>query len=372
MIVISHSERISEAFKKILELDPNLESIFSKYDEIILKPNFVMPRKYAVTNIELLKTICGFGENFGIKIKITETPGMEFEYSVVEKYLELKKLEKSFNNVYINLNPKNFKKIKINGDYLDYIYIIEDFLETPWINIFKIKTHVITKVSLSVKNIMGILGHDTRREMHIKGVNKCLIDVAQNIKPAYNLGESFPAMDANGPTFGRIRWLNIIVGGNDSIELDNFITKSIMKLKSDEIAYLNLCSHYPVVRGDVDVIRKITPFIEPNVSKVYVNMYNLMYVIDKIFYPIFGKHFNAWLYSLKFFGTKPEVISEENLIIDEEICKICKFGAISFNNNRVSIDYKKCISCMDCVDKYPNIFKIETTFDRLKSKFKFL
>lgn len=359
--MVSNGINVKECFESFLEKDTTVKSIFEKCDNIILKPNFVMPRKSAVTNFELIEEFCKLSQIYGVKLEIIECPGMEFDSSQIRRFFPLKRLSVKY-GVKINLNP-NFTKLNINGKFLKKIFVVNDVLDKPWINLFKIKTHLITTVSLGAKNMMGLLRYDTRRKMHIKGVNRCLSDIMAVLKPAYSIGEAFPAMDGDGPTFGRLRLLNILVGSCNLKELDYFITKEIMRINPSKIEYLaDMTDYCDKAAGKKDILVKISPFKEPSTSKTYLAFYNLMYLIDMLFFPLSNRHFNEFLYSLKFFGTKPVIVNKTGFKkINSEICK---FGAIDFE--KIKIDYRRCVFCMECVDKYQEIFKIMTTKERLK------
>jgi len=362
MIAISHGLNEAEAFSNLLDVDKGIIDIFEKYDTVILKPNFVMPKKYAITSIELIEQICKLAEIYGTKLEVIESPGMEFNPATLESYTNIKKLEKKY-NLRTCLKPNAFFRVDIKGVHLKKIYIIADFLEKPWINIFKIKTHVISTVTLGAKNLMGILRYDTRQDMHITGVNKCLLDIANFIKPNYSLADGFPAMEGDGPTFGMPRWDNIMLGSDNILKLDHFIAKEIMKINMGKIDYLkDVDVNYNEIKGCIGIIPNIKPFKEPSVSDLYLKLYNGMYSIDKIFYPLFKLHFNEFLYSFSIFGTKVVIknkISLKNLK-DKDFCK---FDAINFEKGE--INYKKCVNCMDCVEQYPNIFAMISIRDRI-------
>ncbi|MEM2703212.1 MAG: DUF362 domain-containing protein [Candidatus Bathyarchaeia archaeon] len=361
MITVSSGKDVKECFKSLLEKDLNLKSIFERYDNVILKPNFVMPRRSAISNIELIEEFCRLSQIYGVKLEIIECPGMEFDSSIIRRFLSLDRLASKY-GAKINLNP-NFTKLNIHGKVLKKIFVVNDVFEKPWINLFKIKTHLITTVSLGAKNLMGLLRYDTRRIMHIKGVNKCLSDVVAILKPTYNIGEAFPAMDGDGPTFGRLRPLNILLGSCNIKELDYFITKEIMGINPSKIEYLaDMADYCGKIAGEKDVVVKISPFEEPSTSKIYIAFYNLMYLIDILFYPLSNRHFNEFLYSLRLFGTRPDIVNKTR--IKKINSKICKLMAINYE--KLKIDYRRCISCMECVDNYPEIFKIMTTRERLK------
>ena len=351
-IAVSCDISVRSAFRKLLETDCKLTNVFDKNDSVLVKPNLVLPRKRAVTNLELIDELCKLAEVHGTKLEIIERPGLEFDPDIVANYLELKRFARRY-GVRIDLNPTRFRKLEIPGKYLKKLSVVEDYFEKPWINVFKIKTHVLSKVTLGVKNTMGILGYDTRQDIHIHGVNKSLTDLIRAIKPTYNLAEGYPAMEGNGPMVGELRPINMLAGCSDMAELDLFLVRSVMKIDAEKVDYLRGRKQLSAVIGDVTYPTGVAPFKEPKVRKAYVAAFNSMYFVDKPFFALFHRHFNQFLYSSRLFGTKPALRDKTAV---RQLKDICRFEAIDYTKAR--IDYDKCILCMECVDSHPEVFKI--------------
>jgi len=359
-IVFIFKNKLTKALKNLLNADLSLKKLLESEDEIIIKPNFVMPRRLAVTNIKLIDEVCKYCAIHGVKVHIIECPGMEFHPDQLIQFLKLKRLVKKYDNLKISIPPKKYRLVKTSF-YLKKMLVAEEALETPLINIFKIKTHVITYVSLAAKNLMGIIHPYTRNFMHIKGVNKCLLDVIENINPSYNIGEAYPAMEGRGPTFGIPRYLNILVGSLDIVPLDLFLVNEVFKRPYliDKIQYLkfytlNNKTLYRVY-GDRNALRCEKPFLLPDTSIFYKFLYNSMYLVNIFLFKLIKTSFNEILYDhFKYFGNKPIIINKDLLSkVDHNICPV---QAINFSE--ATINYRKCIRCMECVDKYPKVFKI--------------
>ena len=81
------------------------------------------------------------------------------------------------------------KKAKIHKALLDC---------DVWFNVPILKTHSGTKLTISLKNYMGIVWD--RRIMHSSGLHQCIADCATFVKrPALNVVDAYRAMKANGP-----------------------------------------------------------------------------------------------------------------------------------------------------------------------------
>jgi uncharacterized protein (DUF362 family) len=90
-----------------------------------------------------------------------------------------------------------------------------------YINVPKLKTHLLTGVSLGCKNQKGLLlsADKTRfhRQLDLHAAIRALADVVQ---PALTLVDGITGMDGAGPTAGRTRRANVIVAGRDMRAVD--------------------------------------------------------------------------------------------------------------------------------------------------------
>ena len=66
-----------------------------------------------------------------------------------------------------------------------------------FINVPVLKNHGGAKLTASLKNLMGIVWD--RREMHQKGVQQCIADVATIRPPDLNILDAYRAMQTGGP-----------------------------------------------------------------------------------------------------------------------------------------------------------------------------
>ncbi|MHC1585992.1 MAG: DUF362 domain-containing protein, partial [Candidatus Hecatellaceae archaeon] len=92
-------------------------------------------------------------------------------------------------------------------------------LKAKILNLPVLKTHVLTKVSLSVKNLFGLI-QDKHKDIYHWKIDKVLFDLYQIFKPPMNLLDGIYAMDGNGPIHGRIRKTNLLAASSNALSLD--------------------------------------------------------------------------------------------------------------------------------------------------------
>jgi hypothetical protein len=107
------------------------------------------------------------------------------------------------------------------------------------ISLAKMKTHCETIVSLSLKNMKGLITEDRERlRYHLLDVNHCLIDLNKTFKPNFSLVEGIIGLEGIGPlTPGKPKPLGIVIGGKDPVAVDT-VCAEIMGLNPMDIRHI--------------------------------------------------------------------------------------------------------------------------------------
>ncbi len=112
-----------------------------------------------------------------------------------------------------------------------------------YINLAKIKSHMQSIVSLSLKNQMGLPAALDRALMHKTGLERCIARLATIIKPHISILEGCPAMEGDGPHHGTPRDLSLLAAGTDMVELDSCVA-TLVGFKTSNIPHLCYAAEY--------------------------------------------------------------------------------------------------------------------------------
>ena len=81
--------------QQLQSVDPDFSRRFRRGDKVILKPNFVAPRKSSTgttTSLELIRALAGMLKDNGAEPYLCESPGMEYSWEQVFEYLGIRAL----------------------------------------------------------------------------------------------------------------------------------------------------------------------------------------------------------------------------------------------------------------------------------------
>ncbi|MBD3226169.1 MAG: DUF362 domain-containing protein, partial [Caldithrix sp.] len=129
------------------------------------------------------------------------------------------------------IRSNKYKNIAINGELINDWPIYEDYLEADKvINVPIAKHHSLSKVTLGLKNLMGVMGGN-RGSLHNYFSTK-LIDIDRKIMPHLTIIDAYRILTANGP-----------VGGNpNDVEMPKTVIASSCMVSADYLA-LDLFGH---------------------------------------------------------------------------------------------------------------------------------
>jgi uncharacterized protein (DUF362 family) len=122
-----------------------------------------------------------------------------------------------------------------------------------------LKHHGLAKITMAMKNWMGIMGSD-RSRIHQK-LDQSLVDISTVIRPVLTVLDAVRILTANGPQGGSlsdVKRMDTVVVGVDQVAVDSY-GATLFGMKGRDIGYVRLAAEQG--HGEIDLeklnIRKI-------------------------------------------------------------------------------------------------------------------
>ena len=268
------SKAVNEIFSNLMKSGPILKS--SK--EVYIKVNGIDFQKHAYTSPEVLKEIINYLKSKDAKIyvmenstqanmtrvvfaingfkEVCEKTGVEIVYLDEEdtETFEFKgKPSAEDNSMGYNLKffrlPKTIVKIIKNRDSITYI------------NLPKLKTHSMARVTLGIKNQWGFPQHADRGKDHNYNLHSKLVDVYEYIKPDITIIDGIEGTIHGHypPTSWEdrlVKKFEILIGGRDTLAVD-VVGARIFGLTLDDVPHLKIANKRGLGEGDLNKIQVI-------------------------------------------------------------------------------------------------------------------
>jgi uncharacterized protein (DUF362 family) len=153
-------------------------------------------------------------------------------------------------------NPLALKTITVAKSVID-----SDFL----ISVAKLKVHSLTKITGTIKNMMGICPRDKRSVIH-SHIPNSLLDLISVKKPNFGVIDGIVANEINEITPNPVK-MGIVLAGSDCVALDTVAAK-VIGLNPKEIFYIQKLSERGFGNSDLNKIEVVGERIE-SVSKKF-------------------------------------------------------------------------------------------------------
>jgi uncharacterized protein (DUF362 family) len=194
---------------------------------VFIKPNFTYPfyKEGITTNPLVLKEILSILKDHAERVIVGESNGGNHSFSADQAFKGhgMPAICKETGAELVNLStlPTRYiedtvqgKKIKVQVPDL-LVNEIDCFISVP-----VLKVHVMTTVTLSMKNLWGCYP-DTMRCLHHKNLSRKLTLLTKVLNPKIALIDGTYALDGHGPMYGTPIKTNLILSANNPVVADS-------------------------------------------------------------------------------------------------------------------------------------------------------
>lgn len=169
---------------------------------------------------------------------------------------------------FIDLNYDDLQPVKARDGWfrhLNWLWLPAHALEADYIvSLPKLKTHHWTGVSLSLKNLLGVVPGSRygwpKNIIHINAIHPSILGVYQSLPPVLSIIDGIIGMEGDGPMFGTQVQHGLLAVGKDPVAVDS-ICVQLMGFQAEQIAYLNLAVWSGIGQG-VHIETRGTPAIQ--------------------------------------------------------------------------------------------------------------
>lgn len=214
---------------------------------VLLKPNLVeyIPDAEVNTNPRLVGAAASAFLALGAKtVLVGEGPGHQRDTVLVlaEGGLEAELRERRIR--FVDLNRDEIRKVPLEIPFtgLDCLWLPRTVLTSDFIvSMPKVKTHHWAGVTLSMKNLFGVMPGLAygwpKNLLHWKGIDRSILDINAAVPAHFVIADGIIGMEGNGPLHGSPRSLGRIVLADDPVAAD-FVCSRLMGLNPLRVNYL--------------------------------------------------------------------------------------------------------------------------------------
>ena len=244
-IVVATGKSPSKITRAAIDAFGGIRKFVSKGDVVVIKPNMAWdrtPEQAANTNPYVVGAIVQLCIEAGAKkVKVFDRPVNDPRRCYVQSGIAA--AAESAGADVVHIDERKFRDMKINGKALKTWPIYTEILDADKvINIPVAKHHGLAKLTMSMKNWMGVMG-GRRSQIH-QDLDQSLVDLSMAIKPALTVLDAVRILTANGPQGGSlsdVKQMDTVIVGSDQVAIDSF-GATLFGMKGSDLGYVKLAA----------------------------------------------------------------------------------------------------------------------------------
>jgi uncharacterized protein (DUF362 family) len=228
---------------------------------VLLKPNLVGFDPLCEMNTHPY-VIAATRESFlrlgAAQVLIGDGPAMDRDTEAIIESVRLREFTGPLGGIFVDLNLDDVKRVVLSthASRLKELYLPKTALGVDFlVSMPKLKTHHWAGVTLSLKNMFGIVPGSCygwpKNVLHWAGIDKSILDINAALRPDFAIVDGIVGMEGNGPIQGTPKPCGVLVLGDDPVAVDATCCR-VMGLRPEKVKYLNAAG---TLLGHVDAAK---------------------------------------------------------------------------------------------------------------------
>jgi len=242
-LVVAHGASPEQIVKVAIGAMGGIKKFISRGDIVVIKPNIGWdrtPEQAGNTNPEVVAVVVKLCFEAGAKkVKVFDRPVNDPRRCYVQSGIAPAASALGAEVEYVD--ERKFKDMAINGEALKSWPLYSELFDADKvINIPIAKHHGLAKLTMSMKNWMGVMG-GSRRQIHQK-LDESLVDLSMKIKPTLTILDAVRILTANGPQGGSladVKKLDTVIVGIDPVAIDSY-GATLFGMKGSDLGYVRI------------------------------------------------------------------------------------------------------------------------------------
>jgi uncharacterized protein (DUF362 family) len=252
-VSVLHAQQYSQQLDQIVLAGLRLFPIDVRGKTVVLKPNLVdyIPGNAINTHPLLVLAAAESFRRLGAKsVLVAEGPGHQRDTQLVLSQSGYAQALRDERIRFVDLNRDQLIRTPLRASYtgMKDLWLPRTVLEADFlVSMPKIKTHHWSGVTLSMKNLFGVVPGARygwpKNILHWKGIQESILDLCATVPVHFVIADGIVAMEGNGPLNGAARLVGKIVLADDPVAADATCSR-LMGFEPDRIVHIREGSRF--------------------------------------------------------------------------------------------------------------------------------
>ncbi len=342
---------VAPALEQLLAPLGGMAAFVKPGQQVLLKPNLLAgkaPAKAVTTHPEIVRAMIALVLSAGGIVRVGDSPGIGTPTNVARKAGILEIIDQtgvefaSFEES-VKIRPRGgtFHELEVARDILDADVII---------NLPKLKTHQMMGLTCAVKNMFGAVIGLRKPRLHLQaGTDKAffalmLLELCEQLAPTLNIVDAVVGMEGEGPGSGDPVQIGALIAGSHAQAVDTVATELVGMQPRQ-------------VWTQQQALETDRPFCKLSQLELFGSPLDELRISN--FRPAKSTDVNFGLPGFLKKQLKHSLTARP--AVEQTICKLCNDcvthcppEAMQIEDNKLRIDYERCIRCFCCQELCPH------------------
>jgi uncharacterized protein (DUF362 family) len=253
-VAILGARSYEKSLKDTISRGIKLFQLDLRHKVVLLKPNLVEFDPNGVINTHPLvieAAIDSFKSLGAREVIVAEGPGHRRDNEYLLRASGIYDVIKEHGVRYVDLNSDDVRPQRLHSRFtnLQQLYLPETLFKVDLlVSIPKLKTHHWAGVTLSLKNMFGVVPGAVygwpKNVLHWAGIENSILDINSSLPvPQFAIIDGIVGMEGNGPLQGQAKHSGVLIFGNDLVAVDSTAAR-LMKIEPRKVKYLEMAGDF--------------------------------------------------------------------------------------------------------------------------------
>jgi uncharacterized protein (DUF362 family) len=178
------------------------------------------------------------------RVLIGDGPALDRDTQAILESVRLTEFTGKLDRDFCDLNIDDLERVELEtrASRLKELYLPKTVLGADFfVSMPKLKTHHWAGVTLSMKNLFGIVPGSCygwpKNILHWAGIDRSILDINAAARPDFVIVDGILAMEGNGPIQGNPKHTGVLLFGDDPVAADSTACR-VMGLRPEKVDYL--------------------------------------------------------------------------------------------------------------------------------------
>lgn len=264
--------KIEAAVREAITLAGGLEEVIDGGSRVLVKPNLCMPKPSGsgvLTDARVTEAVTKMILDLGPKSVIIgdgAIAGYDFSGFSTRETFEASGMVEVAERLGVelrNLNTDAVAEVTISDPHvMEKVRVAKTAVESDVIvSVPVLKSHIRTHVTLSLKNMKGVMPGAEKRKSHRLGLDLAIVDLISAVRPHYAVIDATVGMEGLWQYPQDKREVGLIIAGRDPLAVD-IVGTSVMGIDPNQVMHLEYIARQTGTVVDLDRIEIVGESLE--------------------------------------------------------------------------------------------------------------